>query len=91
MDDKSKMIPDDICKEYLREIARTLGQDRADASSVYYVKGWYYLNISSRWHDGSIGTGGRHPACLRRSEVLMRIKALKTRPNYNKEAPNEPI
>lgn len=91
MDRIVKMTPDDICQEYLTEIARTLGQERADASSVYYIKGWYYLNVSSRWHDGSVGTGGRPPTCLRKAEVLRRIETLKTRPKYNEESPDEPI
>ena len=82
MNKKERRAKDDICYEYLNEIARTLGQDRADRSNVYWRGGWFYLNIASRWKDGSVGTAGRSPQCLRKKEVLRRIETIKIRPDF---------
>lgn len=75
------MTTDEICQQYLKEIARTLGGDRGDASKTWYSHGWFYLKIASRYSDGSVGSH-REAETLRKSDVLARIELLEQRPNY---------
>lgn len=81
MNKKREMTAEEICQEYLKEIARTLGEDRGNASKVWYSHGWFYLKIASRYQDGSVGC--HHEAYpLRKSVLLDRIENLKKRPDH---------
>lgn len=76
----------EIRLEYLKEIARTLGEDRCNASKVWYSHGWFYLKIASRYPDGTVGSH-RPAEPLRKKDLLARIELLKQRPNYKGNQP----
>ena len=70
-----------ICREYLKEISRTLGEARGEASRAWYSRGWFYLKIATRYPDGSVGCH-RSAEPLRKKDVLARIELLRQRLNY---------
>jgi len=71
----------ELCNAYLTEIRRVKGDECADKSRVDYDKGWYYVKIAQKAHDGSWSTWGTAPA-YRAHDIIARIKMLQGKASY---------
>lgn len=70
-----------LCDAYLTEIRRVSGDKCADKSEAYYDKGWYYIKIAQKSHDGSWGTWGVATA-YRAHDIIARVHMLRERVSY---------
>ena len=67
---KSKIeTPDNILHQYYEAVRLLHGEERAEKSDIYYSNGWYYINLASRFPDGSVGTINP-PNAYRKSQVI---------------------
>jgi len=71
----------ELCDAYRAEIGRTLSQECAEASCIYYAQGWYYVKIAVKDVDGSWRTWGT-PTPLRGHEIVAEVKRLSRRVDY---------
>lgn len=70
------MTPDELCAAYRDALRGLYGDERADASRIDCGHGWYYVNVATRWPDGSFGTGSRRAFCVRKADLIDMIGRL---------------
>lgn len=70
-----------LCDAYLAEIRRVSGDECASKSEAYYSKGWYYVKIAQKAHDGSWGVWGIATA-FRAHDIIARVRTLRDRIDY---------
>lgn len=71
--------PNELCCEYLFEVERLYGKDRANKSIADYDKGWFRVSIARKYSDGSIGNASMFANNIRRKEFERMIAELKKR------------
>jgi len=71
----------ELCDAHIAAIRHASGDRCADKSEVYHDKGWYYVKVAQKAHDGSWGTWG--VASPRRAQdIIARIRMLRGRVSY---------
>lgn len=74
----TEMTPTEIVDEFIRELARVYGRERADLSRVFYNHGWFYIQVARKTPSGDYGVWGV-PRARRKGEVLEMLARLQTK------------
>ena len=68
--------PETVLNNYREALRRFYGDAKADASELYYWKGWYYVKLARKCPDGSyltpgIADGKRKRQVIEMTETLL--------------------
>lgn len=74
----TEIAPQELMNSYRAELARLYGERIASATHLHYCRGWFYLRLAERFHDGSVGVIGR-PVPYRRKALLEMRENLRKR------------
>lgn len=73
----------EICNNYIDTLRLLYGDEIANKSNIYYIRGWFYINLAQRFDDGSVGSIG--PATAhRKKQVIEYTNELQRRANRKK-------
>ena len=72
------MKPQEVMDAYRAELRRLYGDEIADKTKLAYGRGWYYLNVATKYRDGSVGAIGPGDP-MRKAELIKRTENLRKR------------